>query len=61
MKWEEFIGSQDNAWMTLGLVKTDIECPKCGKPLYKRTDVVLACYPPKYVYTCLSCNWSGYA
>lgn len=61
MKWEEFVGSIDNRWMALGLVKTDIECPECGKPLYKRTDIVLSSYPPKYEYKCLSCDWSGYA
>ena len=37
---------------------TDIECPKCGKLLWKRTDVVLTTYPPKYRYEC-ECGWSG--
>ena len=42
--------------------KTDIECPKCGKYIYRRTDIILTSYPPQYRYEC-DCGWvgSGYA
>lgn len=60
MKWEEFINSQ-NPWVVQGLQKTDIECPKCGENIYRRTDIVLSSYPPKYEYKCLKCGWSDYA
>lgn len=42
--------------------KTDIECPKCGKYIYRRTDITLTSYPPQYRYEC-DCGWvgSGYA
>lgn len=39
--------------------ETNIECPQCGKRLYRRTDVVLASYPPQYRYECDNCGWSG--
>ena len=40
-------------------VKTNIGCPECGKPLYRRTDIILACNPPADKYECDSCGWSG--
>ena len=41
--------------------KTNIQCPKCGEPLYKRNDIVLTSYPPQFQYECDKCNWIGYA
>lgn len=38
--------------------QTDIECPKCGKMIWRRTDIVLTSYPPKSIYECISCGWS---
>ena len=40
--------------------KTDIECPKCGKYIYRRTDIILTSYPPQYRYEC-DCGWVGSA
>ena len=39
--------------------KFNIKCPKCEQNLYKRVDVVLTSYPPKYRYECKTCGWSG--
>jgi predicted RNA-binding Zn-ribbon protein involved in translation (DUF1610 family) len=39
---------------------TDIECPKCGKQIYVRTDIVLASNPPQRLYEC-DCGWTGYS
>lgn len=39
---------------------TDINCPKCGRKIYRRTDVVLCTYPPQSQYEC-ECGWIGYA
>lgn len=38
---------------------TDIDCPKCGKKIYVRTDVILFSYPSKSQYEC-DCGWVGY-
>ena len=42
-------------------VKTKIACPECGKPLYRRTDIILTCNPPADKYECDACGWSGTA
>ena len=42
-------------------VKTKIACPECGKPLYRRTDIILTCNPPADKYECDACGWSGNA
>lgn len=62
MKWEDFM----NMHITRGSLfsdrrhKTDIDCPECGKKIYRRDDIVLASNPPKYQYEC-DCGWVGYA
>lgn len=58
MKWEDFKKEKDDIPQTLQL--TDIECPKCGKKIFRRTDVVLTTFPPMYKYEC-RCGWTGCA
>ena len=58
MQWDEIEDQYPAA--TLGLEKTDIDCPECGKKIFKRTDIVLTSYPPQYQYEC-ECGWIGYA
>lgn len=59
MKWEDFYKETDNDVLpTLQL--TDIECPKCGKKVFRRTDIILTSFPPQYQYEC-KCGWVGYA
>lgn len=43
-------------------VKTDVECPKCKQPTWKRIDMVLTSNPPKYQYECPNpnCGWIGW-
>ena len=43
-------------------IQTEVECPKCGKFLYKNMSLVLTSYPPKYQYKCSNCKWfqTGY-
>ena len=38
----------------------DVECPKCGKNIWRNNQIVLASIPPKYEYVCLECGWIGY-
>lgn len=59
MTWEDFIKQTKPKPIEIGKTLTDIECPKCGKYIYKRTDIVLTSYPPKYKYEC-ECGWYGY-
>lgn len=60
MKWEEHQNKTLPDEICTHRQKTGIECPKCGKMIWKRTDVVLTSYPPKYQYEC-ECGWIGYA
>ena len=44
MTWEEFekANPKDNVFFMGNKQPTDIDCPKCGKKVYVRTDIVLA-------------------
>ena len=57
MKWDEMLDI-DISNNYNGQVKTDIECPECGRPIYLNTGIILTTYPAKYSYWC-SCGWSG--
>ena len=61
MTWEEFEKINQKEYYTDESKRkiTDIECPKCGKKIYMRTDIILASYPPKCQYEC-DCGWVGY-
>lgn len=59
MTWEEHKNNPIPERMILD--ETDIECPNCGKKIYRRTDVVLTTYPPTFRYECIFCHWCGYA
>lgn len=56
--WEEFIESK-NGCKYANAEPTQIACPKCGKRIYIRTDIILSCYPPKRQYFCGTCDWVG--
>lgn len=58
MKWEDFQDKQYEISQEKTL--TDIECPKCGKNLYRINNVVLTTYPPQHRYEC-ECGWIGTA
>lgn len=60
MPWEEFVESR-NGNIYANAEPTQIACPKCGKRIYKRTDITIACYPPKHQYFCGNCDWVGHA
>lgn len=60
MKWEEFENMMTPEPIFVNLVETDIECPKCGKNLFQRTDIVLTSYPAQYQYEC-KCGFIGYS
>lgn len=60
MKWEDFKKEKQRVAFN-NYAKTSIECPKCGKNIYQRTNVVLASYPPQHSYFCQNCGWSGTA
>lgn len=60
MKWEDYKEQKTNRFKEMppgNWIKTNIECPVCGKPIYKNMSLVLACYPPKYQYRCVECDW----
>ena len=59
MKWEDYKKKKLPENLFLDREQTDIECPNCNKLVWKRTDIVLASYPPKYQYEC-DCGWVGY-
>jgi len=59
--WEEYITEDIYGEHGEVYTKVDVACPYCGEPLYKRTDTILAIYPPQYQYKCKECGWSGYA
>lgn len=61
MKWEDFIKRTTPEPMFVNMVKTDVECPKCGNNLYCRTDIVLTSLPAQYQYECPACNFVGYS
>lgn len=58
--WEEFVEAQGGCQYA-NAEPTQIACPMCGKRIYKRTDIILSCYPPKRQYFCGTCDWVGYA
>lgn len=61
IRWEEFINSKDRYYFMADTNRelTDIQCPKCGKNIYVRTDIILLSNPPKSQYEC-ECGWVGY-
>ena len=62
MKWEEFEKMYPDTSTFTNLVQTNIECPKCGKLLFKRTDIILASWPAQYQYECaFGCGFVGYS
>ena len=60
MKWEDHVKQGPPEEVFSNRKKTDIECPKCGELIYKRTDIVLTSYPAQYRYEC-DCGWVGSA
>lgn len=59
MKWEEFDRMMPiDSWSKYK--ETDVECPKCGKKVKMRRDIVLTSYPAQYQYEC-ECGWVGYS
>ena len=61
MKWEQYekqmpIRSIEFEKRT----QVDVECPKCGKKIWRRNDIVLTSNPPQYRYEC-DCGWVGSA
>ena len=59
--WDDFRNQELPEFLFTNKEKTDIACPKCGEPIYRRTDIVLTSYPAQYQYECDNCNWVGYA
>ena len=60
MTWEEYKSSTTQDLMYRQMIRTDIECPKCGEKLYYRTDITLTSYPVQYQYECI-CGFVGYS
>ena len=60
IEWEDFIKNKE-IYEFFNREKTDIKCPNCGAVLYRRTDIVLTSFPPKYKYECVNCEWTGNA
>ena len=61
ISWEDFNKYELPDYLFSNKKKTDIVCPKCGAPVYMRTDIVLTSYPAQYQYECEKCNWIGYS
>lgn len=60
MKWEEYNDAIQPQRQFSNREQVDVECPKCGKKIWRRNDIVLPTYPAKYQYEC-DCGWIGYA
>lgn len=66
MKWDEYQKKKQGTFNVFNdgqtWLKTEIECPVCGEPVYKNITMALATYPPMYKYRCPKCNWmeTGY-
>ena len=60
MKWEEYEKLMPSRPEWQPRTQVDVECPKCGKKLWRRNDVVLTTYPEQYKYEC-DCGWWGSA
>lgn len=60
MKWEEVKNQYPATSCFTNRKQTDIDCPKCGKKIFKRTDIVLTSCPAQFQYEC-ECGWIGYA
>ena len=62
MKWDEFNKMIFiDTWEMEPRSQVNIECPECGAKLFRRNDIILTTYPPKYQYECDKCNWIGYS
>lgn len=59
MTWEDFLHHKLPYTNLVAREKTEIECPVCGKYIWKRLDKVLTSNPPQYQYEC-DCGWVGY-
>ena len=60
MKWDEYKDREISNAYYPNTIQTTVECPKCGKHIYMRTNIILTSEPPQYVYFC-ECGWSGYS
>lgn len=61
MTWEEFIRPKPtNTYNTINRQLTEIECPQCGKYIYKRLDMIYTSFPPQNKYEC-DCGWVGFS
>ena len=58
MTWQEYQTIQAATNPSGSWIKTDIECPECGEPIYKNTGMVLTSYPVQYRYECQNCGWT---
>ena len=59
MTWKDYIQRRLPCNPVVTRVQTGIECPRCGRKIWKRMDMVLLSNPPKYQYEC-DCGWTGY-
>lgn len=59
--WEDYNNIELPEYLFTNKEKTNIACPKCKAALFRRTDIVLASYPPQSQYECEECGWVGYS
>lgn len=60
MDWNEFNSIKIPEYVFTNKQLTNINCPRCNKKIYMRTDIVLTSYPAQYQYEC-DCGWVGYS
>jgi len=58
--WEEYTSIGKAYDYFLSRTQINVACPECGRPLWRRNDVVLTTYPEQYQYEC-DCGWRGTA
>ena len=60
MKWEDYNKQMPQEYVFKERTQVNVECPKCGKKLWRRNDITLTTYPEQYKYEC-ECGWWGSA
>lgn len=59
--WEQFTRPEPtNMYDVINRKITNILCPKCGKLIYKRLDMVCTSLPQQHRYEC-DCGWIGFS
>lgn len=60
MRWHEFLEKVKIHPELEQAVLTDIECPNCGRRIYREDNVTLTIHMSRSRYFCIGCDWEMY-